>query len=330
MLSIAIPLYNKKPYIEKAIQSCTKVCMLHSIRYEVVIVNNASTDVSKAELDLLVAKYHECKIIHLTRTISLPENWLFALNNCQGTYLKLLLADDLMPVYNLIKATELIKNGNLDYIIGMTQPVFEAKDFETDYFEHVNAFRRRLNPALTASEKIAMVLEDIACSSNPFGDIGALMFHRNCLGSLNLGVRAGLPAFTTFPDLDIYLTLFANHCGAYLDETVSFFVYNDTSPAVKRVRDKQPALHQLYEEYEASMSLHFITAFKFTALAAYLSQEQKRNLLSKIYDRSSHLLDCSDLPDTRPEYKMRFHGAARWSPFAFIQRFAKGLRGSLK
>ena len=108
-----------------------------------------------------------------------------------------------------------------------------------------------------------------------------------------------------------------------------FFVYNDTSLAVKKVIDKQTALHQLYEEYEASMSLHFNTAFKFKALAAHLSQEQNRNLLSNIYDRSSHLLGCSVLPDTRPDL-MRFHGAARWSPFAFIQRFAKGLPGSLK
>jgi len=330
MLSIAIPLYNKKPYVEKAIQSCMNVCIPHSIQFEVVIVNNASTDVSNADLDLLVANYQECKIIHLPRTISLPENWLFALNNCQGTYLKLLLADDLMPEYDLVKAIELIKNGNPDYIIGMTQPVFEAKGFETDYFEHVNAFRRRINPTLTPSEKIAMVLDDIACSSNPFGDIGALMFHRNCLGSLNLGVRAGLPAFTTFPDLDIYLTLFANHCGTYLDEKLSFFVYNETSPAVKRVRNSQSTLHQLYEEYEASMTLHFITAFKFKALTANLSQEQKRSLLSKIYDHSSHLLDCPDPLDTNPDYLMRFHGAARWSPIAFIKTFARGLRRSLK
>jgi glycosyltransferase involved in cell wall biosynthesis len=330
MLSIAIPLYNKRPYVEKAIESCTNNCILNSIQYEIVITNNASTDVSNAELDLLVRKYQDCRVIHLPRTISLPENWLFALNNCQGTYLKLLLADDLMPTYDLKKAMELIKNGNPDYIVGMTQPVFEAQNFETDYFENVNTFRSRINPALTASEKIAMVSEDIACSSNPFGDIGALMFHRNCLGSLNLGVRAGLPAFTTFPDLDIYLTLFANHCGTHLDETVSLFIYNDTSPAVRRVMYSESIMHQLYEEYEASTPLHFITAFKLKALTGHLSQEQKRILLSKIYDHSSQLLGCSDLPVSIRDNLKRSHGLPRWSPIAFMQRLLRALYISLK
>lgn len=304
--------------------------MLNSIQYEVVITNNASTDVSNAELDLLVAQYQDCRVIHLPRTISLPENWLFALNNCQGTYLKLLLADDLMPTYDLKKAMELIKNGNHDYIVGMTQPIFEAKDFDTDYFEYVNAFRRRINPALTASEKIEMISDYIACSSNPFGDISAVIFHRNCLGSLNLGIRAGLPAFTTFPDLDIYLTLFANHSGAHLDETVSLFVYNETSPAVRRVKKTESMMHRLYEEYEASTPLHFITAFKLKALTGYLSQEQKRILLSKIYDHSSQLLSCSDLPVSNRDNLKRFHGLPRWRPIAFMQRLLRALYISLK
>jgi glycosyltransferase involved in cell wall biosynthesis len=44
MLSIAIPLYNKMPFIEKTIQSCIHTCNLYSIEHEVVIVNDGSTD----------------------------------------------------------------------------------------------------------------------------------------------------------------------------------------------------------------------------------------------------------------------------------------------
>ncbi len=59
-----------------------------------------------------------------------------------------------------------------------------------------------------------MISENITRSPNPFEDIGVLMLHRSCLSTLNLGAKAGPPAFATFPDLDIYLTLFENHNGA--------------------------------------------------------------------------------------------------------------------
>jgi glycosyltransferase involved in cell wall biosynthesis len=332
MLSIAIPLYNKMPFIEKTIQSCIHTCNLYSIEHEVVIVNNSSTDASADELDSLTSKYQNCKIFHLPYTISLPDNWLFALNNCQGAYLKLLLADDLMPVYDPSKAIDLIKNSSADYVIGMTEPVFQAKGFETNYFKNVNIFRKRINPALSVKEKAAMVSEAIASSCNPFGDIGALMFHRNCLSSLNLGVRTGLPAFTTFPDLDIYLTLFANHHGSYLDETVSFYVYNETSPAVQRGSNPESNLNGLYAQYEANMPMHFITAFQLRSLAEQLTEEQKYLYLCKVQEHARRLLGYSDTTDAdfNQNNIKPHHMIGQWGPRGIIERFAKYIARSVQ
>jgi glycosyltransferase involved in cell wall biosynthesis len=327
MLSIAIPLYNKKPFIEKTIKSCAIACSLYAIEHEIIITNNASTDATPDELDTIASMYQNCRIIHLSHTISLPDNWLFALNSCKGTYLKLLLADDLMPAYDVNKAIELIKNSNADYIIGKTQPVFEAKDFKTNYFESVNIFRKQIHPALSAREKVAIISEQIACSSNPFGDIGALIFHRNCLRSLNLGVRVGLPAFTTFPDLDIYLTLYANHCGTYLDETISIFVYNDTSPAVRRNNNSESKTHGLYPEYEAITPLYFLTAIKLKALSEQLSQEEKRFLLNRINEHTRHLLEYSNVSQAKlnQESQTPHHSPCSWPSRDFIRRFARSL-----
>jgi hypothetical protein len=202
-----------------------------------------------------------------------------------------------MPAYNPNKAIELIEDSNTDFVVGMTRPVFEAKDFHTNYFESVNAFRKRINPALTVQEKSAMILEHIAHSCNPFGDIGALIFHRKCLNSLNLGVQAGGLSFTTFPDLDIYLTLFAYHCGAYLGETVSTYVYNDTSPAARRKNDLELQIHGLYAEYEAIMPLYFISAFKLKPLTDPLSLAEKQFLFHTSQRNMSRILGISDAFD---------------------------------
>lgn len=332
MLSIAIPLYNKRPYIEKTIESCIHTCTLHSIEHEIIIANNASTDATNEALDKLAAMHQNCRAIHLPHTISLPDNWLFALNNCKGTYLKLLLADDLMPAHNPNKAIDLIKNSKADYVVGMTEPIFEAKGFETNYFEYANTFRKQLNTDLSAAQKAEMISEHIARSSNPFGDIGALMFHRSCLTTLNLGVKAGLPAFTTLPDLDIYLTLFANHSGAYLDEIVSSFVFNDVSPAVRRNTESNSKLHGLYAEYEATIPLHFITAFKLRSLTEHLSQEQKRFFFQNIQDHTAGLLGGYDQLKTHSSQKShpQHHIASPWSPSTFIQRFVKYISRLIK
>ena len=139
-----------------------------------------------------------------------------------------------------------------------------------------------------------MISEQIACSSNPFGDIGALIFHRNCLRSLNLGVRVALPAFTTFPDLDTYLKLYAILCGTHLDETISFFVYNDTSPAVRKEKNSESKISSLYSEYEGITHIYFLTAFKLKALSEQLSQEQKQFMLNTINNHTRNLLGYSN------------------------------------
>ena len=327
MLSIAIPLYNKRQFIEKTIESCIHTCTLFSIEHEIVITNNASTDASNVELDILAAKHQNCRVIHLPHTISVGDNWLFALNNTKGTYLKLLLADDLMPVYDPNKAINLIMNSPADYAIGITNPVFEAKGFQTNYIELVNTFRKQLNPDLSAAQKAAMISEHIAHSSNPFGDIGALMFHRKCLGSLNLGVQASLPAFTIFPDLDIYLTLFANHSGAFLDETVSFYVFNDTSPAVRRETGSDAKLRGMYTEYEVTMPLHFLTALKMNPIVEHLSQEQKQLFLSAIQDHAAHLLGFSNIPssDSSSMEANVLSNSLLWRLRTLVTRFARYL-----
>jgi hypothetical protein len=230
-----------------------------------------------------------------------------------------------MPAHDPNKAIDLINNSKADYVVGLTEPVFEANSFDTDYFEYVNAFRRHLNTDLSAAQKAEMISGHIARSSNPFGDIGALMFHRKCLATLNRGVKAGLPAFTTFPDLDIYLTLFANHSGACLDEIVSSFVFNDVSPAVRRNSESDSKLHGLYAEYEATMPLHFITAFKLKPLTEHLSQEQKRFFFHHIQYHTAGILGCYDQlkPHSGQKSVPRHHMAAPWRPITFVKRFAK-------
>jgi hypothetical protein len=186
-----------------------------------------------------------------------------------------------------------------DYVLGLTQPIFESPGFTTQYYDYVNPFRRRITPTLSGSEKIDMILEDMIHSRNPFGDINALIFHRDCLKSLNQGVMMGLSAFGTFPDLDIFLTLFACHNGAFLDEVTSFFVYNDTSPAVRRETTSELKLKGAYDEYESVIPLHFIASLRLKPLTDQLSAGQKRDFWRASQVRINQVLGIadSDWPD---------------------------------
>ena len=298
MLSIAIPLYNKRPFITKTIQSCILACEKASIQFEIVISNNASSDANTEDLDQLASRHKNVRIIHLPHTISVGENWLFALNSCQGQYIKLQLADDPMPEHDLNRVIRTIEEQNSDYAIGLTQPVFESKDFTTKYFDYVNPFRSRISPVLTKAEKARLIFDDMAHSRNPFGDINALTLHQKCLDSLNLGVKTGLPAFTTFPDLAIYLTLFAHHNGSFTDEVTSYFVYNDTSPAVRRQTDSEMTLHGLYSEYEAMLPLYFISSYRLKALTDELSLEEKRLYWQSSQEHIQYLIGLTGPPAT--------------------------------
>jgi glycosyltransferase involved in cell wall biosynthesis len=283
MFSIAIPLFNKWSHIEETLDSCVNSCRSSGIDYEIVISNNASSDVTPNDLDIFLSKYPNTRAIHLPQTISGPDNWLFALNSCRGNYLKLLLADDPMPLLQINELLEPLDSNIADYIVGKTEPIFKTESFSTNYFDIANSFRSRIRPGLSQAEKMDLLVTHgrIIDSCNPFGDVNALIFHRKCLEALNRDVRSFKPAFTIMPDMDLYMTLFTFYRGIYLEKTIGYFSYHEDSPCVKREKIADYD-HDGLKHHEDMQPLYIISSPKYRLLTQHLASQQKERFLERI------------------------------------------------
>lgn len=306
MLSIAIPLYNKFASIEATILSCIRACTDSGVEYEVVVSNNASKDVTPEELDYLASKYSKVRVIHLPQTISAPDNWLFALNCCQGKYLKLQLADDEMPAFDLQHFLEPLEAGLADYVVGKTKAVFKAENFSTVYYDLVNSFRALINPSLSAAEKADLLFNqgNVILSHNPFGDTNALIFHSKCLTVLNYDVINFRPSFTIMPDIDLYLSLFTHHRGAFIDRVVAYFCYYDNSPCVRRANEVGYDFEGLMM-LETLQPLYLISSSKFKPITKHLSNEKKEQLLLRVSQITSETLGLPRIMGSYPKRHSR-------------------------
>ncbi|MCP9860579.1 MULTISPECIES: glycosyltransferase [unclassified Cyanobium] len=298
MFSIAIPLFNKASSLELTLKSCIYNCVLSGVEHEIIVLNNASDDVSRKDLDDIIDKYPGTRCIHLHQTISAQDNWLLSLNLCQGEYLKLQLADDIMPVFNISETIQILSKGDIDYVIGRTIAVFETTSFRTSYFDIVNQFRSLIHSDLTDPAKMRLLASEgmIFDSRNPFGDANALIFRRRCLSSLNKGIGSMMPAFTLAPDLDMYLQVFTCHKGTFVDSVISYFHYYDSSPCVRMVYE--PGFdHEGLRMQEKLLPLYFISSSQFYSLTKHLTDEQKAYAANQI---SGIVNTCLDIREGSP------------------------------
>ena len=92
LFSILIPTYNNASTIGKTIESA--LCQDYKGEYEIVIVNNASTDQT---LDI-INSYNDSKIkcITNTSTVHMYENHNICIRHSQGKYVVFCHADDLL------------------------------------------------------------------------------------------------------------------------------------------------------------------------------------------------------------------------------------------
>lgn len=129
-LSFIIPVYNSECYIEKCVE---KILTIESFTYEVIIIDDGSTDNSSFICEVLCEKYKKVKVFHQSnKGVSEARNT--GLEIATGEYVLFLDADDAIES-NYLEATfmSVIGNPKIDMVIfGMS----------FDYFYNGNAYRR--------------------------------------------------------------------------------------------------------------------------------------------------------------------------------------------
>lgn len=257
-LSICIPLFNKASYLER----CLRNIQSQGIGdYEVVVVDNASTDQPQAVLDLWSDRL-PLRIFHLPVTLSIHESWAFALGYGQGEIRQLHSADDYLADGALKKIIAAFDaDQTLDYIIGRTLTIMDDGTPVTDpavldYHAQLEIWRSSIHPKLTLKDK-ANFLASMNLGQNFFGDANPLFMRSHCVDFIRKAARTTAPLFHIVPDLEIYLKLYTQFQGTYLPEDTIYCTVNESSTYQRTRTD--PDLALISYEIPALNALPFLS-----------------------------------------------------------------------
>lgn len=126
ILSIIVPVYNVEDYLEKCLDSLFRQD-IDTAQYEVVAVNDGSTDNSLQELERLKAKYPTVKIVtQENQGLSGARNTGIA--HSEGDYILCVDSDDYILDNTLKRITKLAQDNNLDILEFSADGVTENKD----------------------------------------------------------------------------------------------------------------------------------------------------------------------------------------------------------
>ena len=232
-LSICIPVYNNAAQLDRLL---TAIQRQNTPGLEVVAVNNASTDDSLKILEAWQGRLN-LKIFSTPCTISLPDNWLLTLSLGTREFLKLQLAEDMIPdgaVNALLAAIQ--QDERLGFVFGNTEPIDAQGALirsgpPAKYWARVNAMRRQMPAARLLKDK-ARCLAQAGIRLNPMGDANAIIFRASLLPHLRHGVNKLASAFQTWPEYEIFLRLFAAAEAGYLDIPASHYFHDEEKSIV--------------------------------------------------------------------------------------------------
>lgn len=114
MLSIIIPMYNEVTYAEKCIKKLIKVVPKINLKYEIIIIEDGSTDGTYEILKKIRKKNWYIKVIHNEKRLGRGRALKYALNSAKGdvcVYMDTDLATDLKHLKEIVDSVK--KNKGL-------------------------------------------------------------------------------------------------------------------------------------------------------------------------------------------------------------------------
>lgn len=109
-LSFVIPVYNARPYIEQCVSSCSRWAIAHGLNYEILLIDDGSTDGSDVLCDQLAQQEH-VRIRHqVNQGVSVARN--LGITLAQGKWIWFVDADDYLEQTQNIHLPELTDDTN--------------------------------------------------------------------------------------------------------------------------------------------------------------------------------------------------------------------------
>ena len=147
-LTIAIPNFNGGEKLKKAVASC-KLIKIPQNEFEILVVDNKSTDNSFEIIDELKKEFPNLRVIKNQENVGRIQNWNICIKNCNSKYMTFLFINDLISKHNNIE--QIIEILDSDDSISLSLSPVIKKENTTEYLKR----KYFDNPVKCSSKKIA-------------------------------------------------------------------------------------------------------------------------------------------------------------------------------
>ena len=115
-ISFIILALNEEAYIESTVNTVINAVSLSDItKYELILVNDGSTDSTQEIMQQIILNKTNCKVINNTTNIGIGGSWRIGLSHAKNDYIMLIAGDDIMPIEDICSI--LNKIGEADVIL---------------------------------------------------------------------------------------------------------------------------------------------------------------------------------------------------------------------
>ena len=137
-LSIIIAMYNIEKYIEHCLDSCVNQVGVSESDYEVLIVNDGSTDSSVDKVSKYVLKYKNVRLLN-KQNGGLSDARNFGLSTCTGEYVWFIDGDDAITTDAVSTILKNLSNRSDAYILNFSTFRQNGVILRSSAFNHINS-----------------------------------------------------------------------------------------------------------------------------------------------------------------------------------------------
>jgi len=274
LVTIMIPVYNRENIIEETLD-----CALNQEfnNYEVVVVDNKSTDRTFEILEEYAKKYKNLRIYQNEENLGPVRNWKVGIEKSSGKYIKILWSDDQISKDFLKKTVPILeKNDDIGFVYTKTK--IYSEDFENTTYRYDKTGRYSSYDFIKAH-----LIGGKAVPVSPGNALFRLEdVKKNLLIDIDNPKKLDFPRYGAGNDLLIFLLTANDYKYFYfIDEVLSFFRAHKGSFSISNSLEEYYLYSKVYflkrvneNKYE-KIKNNFYTVIKFKASFSYMIEKEK-------------------------------------------------------